>query len=298
MHVHDRRAAAAENRRRLLLVLGLAALTMLAEAAGGLWTGSLALLADAGHMLSDVSALSLSVLAISLAQRPRGPQQTYGHHRTEILAALANGVLLAGVALSILVEAIERLGRPTPILAGPMLAIATLGLTVNLAALGMLWSGRRHDMNVRGAWLHVASDALGSVGAITAAGLVLAFGWTWADPVASLLISGLVLFSAWSLLREAVAVLMEWAPPHLDVREIEHAIRGLAGVSAVHDLHVWTIASGMVALSGHVVAGEDGDPRKLLQEVSDLLHDRFDISHSTIQIESQDFDEPGGVCFT
>jgi cobalt-zinc-cadmium efflux system protein len=298
MHVHDRRAAASENRRRLLLVLGLASITMVAEAIGGLWTGSLALLADAGHMLSDVSALTLSVLALSLAQRPRGPQQTYGHHRTEILAALANGVLLAGVAISILVEAVERLGRPTPILAGPMLAIASLGLAVNLIALGMLWSGRRHDMNVRGAWLHVASDALGSVGAITAASLLLAFGWSWADPVASLLISGLVLWSAWSLLREAVSVLMEWAPPHLDVREIERAIRGLAGVSAVHDLHVWTIASGMVALSGHVVSGDDGDPRKLLQEVSDLLHDRFEISHSTIQIESQDFDEPGGVCFT
>jgi cobalt-zinc-cadmium efflux system protein len=298
MHQHERHAVASENRRRLLLVLGLASVTMVAEAAGGLWTGSLALLADAGHMLSDVSALTLSVLALSLAQRPRGPQQTYGFHRTEILAALANGVLLAGIAITIGVEAIERIGQPTRILAGPMLAIAVLGLTVNLVALGMLWSGRHHDMNVRGAWLHVASDALGSVGAITAAALVLAFGWSWADPVASLLISGLVLWSAWSLLREAVAVLMEWAPAHLDVREIERAIRDLAGVSAVHDLHVWTIASGMVALSGHVVSGDDGDPRKLLQEVSDLLHDRFEISHSTIQIEAQDFDEPGGVCFT
>jgi cobalt-zinc-cadmium efflux system protein len=144
----------------------------------------------------------------------------------------------------------------------------------------------------------VASDALGSVGAIAAASLVLAFGWAWADPAASLLISALVLWSAWALLREAVGVLMEWAPPHLDVREIERAILGLSGVCAVHDLHVWTIASGMVALSGHVLAGEDRDPRKLLQEVSDLLHDRFGISHSTIQIESQDFDEPGGVCFT
>ena len=298
MHVHDRRETAGENRRRLGWVLGLASVTMLAEVAGGLFTGSLALLADAGHMLSDVSALSLSLLALSLAQRPRGPQQTYGHHRTEILAALANGVLLAGVAITILVEALARLGSPTPILALPMLAIASLGLAVNLAALALLWSGRRHDLSVRGAWLHVASDALGSVGAISAGALVLAFGWTWADPVASLLISGLVLFSAWSLLREAVGVLMEWAPPHLDVREIERAILGLAGVHAVHDLHVWTIASGMVALSGHVVAGEDGDPRKLLQEVSDLLHARFGIDHSTIQIESQDFDEPGGVCFT
>jgi cobalt-zinc-cadmium efflux system protein len=271
---------------------------MLAEAAGGLWTGSLALLADAGHMLSDVSALSLSLLALGLAQRPRGPQQTYGHHRTEILAALANGVLLVAVSLSVGFEAVGRFGRPAQILAGPMLAIASLGLVANLAALGLLWSGRRHDLGVRGAWLHVASDALGSIGAIGAGALVLGFGWSWADPAASLLISGLVLWSAWALLREAVGVLMEWAPPHLDVREIDRAIRELPGVGAVHDLHVWTIASGMVALSGHVVASEDRDPRKLLQEVSDLLHDRFEISHSTIQIESKDFDEPGGVCFT
>jgi len=298
MHAHARRAAAADSRRRLLLALGLAAVTMVAEAAGGLWTGSLALLADAGHMLSDVSALSLTALALTLAQRPKGPQQTYGHHRTEILAALANGVLLVGVAGSIAFEAVARLGEPREILAGPMLAIASLGLAVNLATLALLWRSRHHDLGVRGAWLHVAGDALGSVGAITAAVLLLAFGWHWADPLASIAIAALVLVSAGSLLREALGVLMEWAPPHLDVPSIEHAIRELPGVTAVHDLHVWTIASGMVALSGHVVAGEDRDPRKLLQDVADLLHDRFEIEHSTIQIETQDFDEPGGVCFT
>jgi cobalt-zinc-cadmium efflux system protein len=298
MHAHDRRSLAAESRRRLLASLGLAVAAMLAEAVGGLWTGSMALLADAGHMLSDVTALSLSLLAVGLAQRPRSPQQTYGHHRTEILAALANGALLVAVSISIAIESVGRLGRPTEILAGPMLAIAAFGLAVNLAALALLWSGRHHHLGVRGAWLHVASDALGSVGAIAAGALVLAFGWTFADPIASLLISGLVLWSAFALLREAVGVLMEWAPPHLDVQEIERAIRGLPGVTAVHDLHVWTIASGMVAFSGHVVAGDDRDPRKLLQDVCDLLHDRFGISHSTIQIETQDFDEPGGVCFT
>jgi cobalt-zinc-cadmium efflux system protein len=298
MHAHDRRLVAEQSRRRLGLALGLAVVAMLAEAAGGLWTGSLALLADSGHMLSDVSALSLSLFALTLAQRPRGPQQTYGHHRTEILAALANGILLVAVAISIGIESVGRLGRPTAILAGPMLAIAAFGLAVNLAALALLWPGRRHHLGIRGAWLHVASDALGSVGALSAGALVLAFGFAWADPVASLLISGLVLWSAFALLREAVGVLMEWAPPHLDVREIERALRDLPGVTAVHDLHVWTIASGMVALSGHVVAGDEGDPRKLLQEVCDLLHDRFGIGHSTIQIESRDFDEPGGVCFT
>src|SRR5262245_7814821 len=230
MHTHDRRAAAADSRRRLLVALGLALVTLVAETVGGLWTGSLALLADAGHMLSDVTALSLSALALSLAQRPKGPQQTYGHHRTEILAALANGVLLVFVAGSIAVEAVERLsGPPREILAGPMFAIATLGLVVNLAMLALLWESRHHDLGIRGAWLHAAGDALGSLGAIAAAALLLAFGWSWADPLASLAISALVLWSAWSLLREAVRVLMEWAPSHLDVPSIERAIRELPG---------------------------------------------------------------------
>jgi cobalt-zinc-cadmium efflux system protein len=292
--VSDRRA----NQRRLSLALVLAASYMLAEAAGGLWTGSLALLADAGHMLSDVAALSLSVLALRIAQRPGSAQQTYGHHRTEILAALTNGALLVGVALTVLVEAIERLGTPRDILGGPMLAIACGGLAVNLAALWSLHAGRHHDLNVRGAWLHVASDALGSVGAIVAGALVWVYGWSWADPLASIAIALLVLRSAWSLLREAVAVLMEWAPAHLDVAEIERTISALPGVAAVHDLHVWTITSGMIALSGHVVAHDDQEHGKLLQDVSNLLHERFSVSHSTIQVESDDFDEPGGVCFT
>src|SRR5262245_64136010 len=158
MHAHDRRTRQAESRRRLGLSLGLAAGAMLVEAAGGLWTGSLALLADAGHMLSDVSALSLSALALSLAQRPRGPQQTYGHHRTEILAALANGVLLVGVACSVAFEAAARLGEPREILAGPMLAIACLGLAVNLACLALIWRGREGVLGVRGDWLQVAGD--------------------------------------------------------------------------------------------------------------------------------------------
>jgi cobalt-zinc-cadmium efflux system protein len=178
-----------------------------------------------------------------------------------------------------------------------MLAIATGGLAVNAIGLWVLHGARRSDLNIRGAWLHVLSDALGSTGAMAAGALVWAFGWTAADPVASLAIALLVVHSAWSLLREAASVLMEWAPPHIDVREVERAVAALPGVLAVHDLHVWTISTGRIALSGHVVGGgrEDG---KLLQEVSDLLHERFAISHATIQIEPPDFDEPGGVCFT
>ncbi|MBW2267548.1 MAG: cation transporter [Deltaproteobacteria bacterium] len=286
------------NEQRLRWALLLAVGYMAAEAIGGWWTGSLALLADAGHMLSDSLALTLSLLAFRLARRPSSTQQTYGHHRTEVLAALANGLLLVGVAVIVFREAIERLGAEREILGGPMLGIAVGGLAVNLVALWILHAGSRDNLNVRGAWLHVLSDALGSVGAIAAATLIWAFGWTWADPAASLLIAALIVHAAWALLREAVAVLMEWAPAHVDVCSVEDAIREVTGVSAVHDLHVWTISSGRVALSGHVLAERGGDGASLLQELADLLHDRFAIEHSTLQIETEDFEEPGGVCFT
>jgi cobalt-zinc-cadmium efflux system protein len=286
------------QQRRLTLAMILAATYMVAEVLGGLWTGSLALLADAGHMLSDVFALSLSLLAFRLARHPATPQQTFGHHRTEILAASIHGLLLVGVSVYIFLEAFERLGTPREILAGPMAAIAGGGLAVNLVALWILREGRHHSLNVRGAWLHVLSDALGSTGALVAGGLIWAFGWAWADPLASLGIGLLVIHSAWALLREAVAVLMEWAPTHVDVTEVERSIADLPGVLAVHDLHIWTISSGRISLSGHVVSEDGGDHAKLLQEVSDLLHQRFAISHSTIQLETADFDEPGGVCFT
>ncbi len=299
MSVSHRHASPASQRRqgRLAIVLALVAGYMLAEAVGGLWTGSLALLADAGHMLADVIALSLGLFAVRLAQRSPTPQRTYGYHRTEILVALAQGALLAGVALALLIEAVQRLGEPHEILAGPMLAIAAGGLLVNLIGLALLARGREHDLNLRGVWLHVLSDALGSAGAITAALLLLAFGWSWADPLAGVAIAALIVRSSWSVLREAVSVLMEWAPEHVDVEAIQRQLGAMPGVIAVHDLHVWTITSGMVALSGHVVAGESRERGKLLQEVSDLLHERFGIDHATIQIESEDFREPGGVCF-
>lgn len=287
-----------QNESRVRMALVLAAGYMTAEALGAWWTGSLALLADAGHMLSDSLALGLSLFAFRLARRPASAQQTYGYHRSEVLAALANGLLLVGVAVFVIREALERFGTEREILGGPMLAIAVGGLAVNLIALSILHAGRHDNLNVRGAWLHVASDALGSVGAIVAGGLIWGFGWTWADSAASLLIAVLIIHASWSLLREAVSVLMEWAPSHVEVPAVEGAIRESAGVVAVHDLHVWTISSGRVALSGHVVAERACDTAKLLQQLSDLLHDRFAIEHSTLQIETEDFEEPGGVCFT
>jgi cobalt-zinc-cadmium efflux system protein len=278
--------------------LVLAAGYMVAEAVGGWWTGSLALLADAGHMLSDVFALSLSMVAFRLARRPANTQQTFGHHRTEILAALAHGLLLVGVACFVFFEAIERFGEPREILGGPMLVIACGGLAVNLAGLWILGRDRHENLNVRGAWLHVLSDALGSAGAIAAGVAIWGFGWTLADPLASLAIAMLVLFSAGALLREVVGVLMEWAPTHIDVAEVERSLSGIPGVSGVHDLHIWTISSGRVALAGHVVCEDGHDPVKLLQQVTDLLNERFAIGHSTVQIETHEFEEPGGVCFT
>ena len=292
---HDHPHHAAGNTRRLWIALLLAATYMVAEAVGGWLTGSLALLADAGHMLSDVFALSLSLLALHIAQRPATPSRTYGYRRTEILAALAHGVLLLGVALFIWVEAFERLGEPREILGGPMLAIAAGGLAVNLAGLAILSEGRHENLNVRGAWLHVLSDALGSLGAITAAALIWQFGWSWADTAASVLIGGLVIHSSWALLRETVDVLMEAAPSHIDVEQVRGAIAELPGVRDVHDLHVWTITSGMVSLSGHVVAKDGADSGALLQEICDHLHRRFGIDHPTIQIEPPGFEEPGTV---
>ena len=285
-----------EQRRRLAWTLALAATYMVAEVIGGLWTGSLALLADAGHMLSDVAALALSLVALWLAERPAPVARTFGYRRTEILAALANGTALVVVAIFILLEAWERSAAPPEVLGLPMLAIATGGLLVNLLGLLFLHSGRDSSLNLRGAWLHVLSDALGSVGAMTAGLCIWLFGWSLADPIASAVIAVLVLASAWTLLKETVDVLLESAPGHLDVDEISQALENASGVASVHDLHVWTITSGMVSLSCHVACRDDAPPSALLGELQRLLQDRFGIEHVTLQIEPRGFEESVAVC--
>lgn len=279
------------QRRRLAITLVLAASYMVAEVVGGLLTGSLALLADAGHMLSDVAALALSLFALWLAQRPATDERTFGWHRVEILAALANGSALVAIALVVVIEAVGRMGAPPDVQAGPMLAVATGGLVVNLVGLAVLHGGREGSLNLRGAWLHVLSDALGSVGAMAAGGAILAFGWTWADPVASIGIAILVTASAWQLLRETVAVLLEASPPHIDVAEVRDALAAVPGVVSVHDLHVWTITSGLVSLSCHVQSVEDVKDPDLLAELQALLRSRFAIDHATIQLEPEHFEE-------
>ena len=283
--------AHAANRRRLAVVLALAAAYMVAEVIGGLATNSLALLADAGHMLSDVGALGFSLFALWMAERPATTQRTFGYHRTEILAALANGATLVAISLYIFVEAFRRFGEPPEVQGALMMGIAAGGLAVNLAGLRILNAGRAENLNVHGAWLHVLTDALGSVGAIVAGGLIWGFGWEWADPLASVIIAILVLYSSWGLLKQAVGVLMESAPGHIDVDEVRRTLLEVEGATDVHDLHVWTITSGIDSLSAHV-AVEDGRPRReLLRHMRELLHDRFGIEHITIQLEPEDFAE-------
>jgi cobalt-zinc-cadmium efflux system protein len=282
--------------RRLAFVLALAATYLVAEVAGGLWTGSLALLADAGHMGADVAALGLALFAFWLARRPAHPGRTYGYHRAEILAALANGSALVAVAFGIALEALARLREPSAVAAVPMLTIAAGGLAVNGIGLWLLHDGRESSLNLRGAWLHLLSDALGSVAAIGAGVAILAFGWLLADPIASLAIAALVVRSAWGLLRETVAVLMEGAPGHIDVDRVRESIGGVPGVASVHDLHVWTITSGLVALSCHVRSDDSEPPARLLKAVQRRLREGFGIAHSTVQIEPGDFEEPEEIC--
>jgi len=282
---HEARHQRAAHSRRLAWVLALTCAYMVAELVGAWLSNSLALLADAGHMMSDAAALALSLFAMWAARMPATRASTYGYHRAEILAALANGSVLLVIASFVFVEAVQRLHEPPPV-AGPlMLAIACGGLAMNLAGLRLLAPGRDVNLNLRGAWLHVLSDALGSVGAILAGVLIWTSGWTWADPVASIVIAVFVLHSGWSLLRETVAVLMENAPGHIDVDEVRTAIGAIAPVIGVHDLHVWTITSGMESLSAHVLAERDSDADALLGSIRQLLAERFGIDHVTIQIE-------------
>jgi len=284
-HTHDGHRTA--SRKRLTWTLGLVLLYMVAEAVGGWLTNSLALLSDAGHMLSDAGSLGLALFALWIAARPRTSERTFGYHRTEILAALVNGATLVAISVFIVVEAWARFQSPEPVLGKPMMAVAAGGLVVNVASLWILHGGRDASLNVRGAWLHVISDTLGSVQAIAAGALIWAFGWDWADPAASVMIALLVVWSAWELLREAVNVLMESAPRDIDAREIEEAIGAVEGVDAFHDLHVWTITSGFDSLSVHVQAsGRDRDA--VLADVREVVRQRFGIEHSTVQVETED----------
>jgi cobalt-zinc-cadmium efflux system protein len=285
-HGHARATAASRSRPVLALTLALTCAFLVVELAGALWTNSLALLADAGHMLTDAGALGLALFATWIAARPPTPAKTYGYYRAEILAALVNALVLLGVAGFILFEAWQRLREPAAVLAGPMAVVAALGLGVNLVCAWLLHRGAAGSLNVRAAYLEVLSDALSSLATLVAAGVVLATGWTGADPIASAAIALLIVPRTWSLLRQAVNVLLEGVPAHLDLGEIEAAMCAVPGVRRVHDLHVWTLTSGREAMSAHVVVDDVRESERLLEVLHAVLHARFGIDHTTVQLET------------
>lgn len=262
---------------------------MVAEIVGGLWTGSLALLADAGHMLVDVAAVGLALSAMWISRQPPTTHHTYAFARAEILAALINGLALWAVVAWITIEAVQRFRDPTPVAAGAMMLIALGGLIVNGIAFGVLHGvgdGER-SLNLHGALLHVIGDLLGSAGVVLAGIIIWVTGWVQADPVVSLVIGGLILVSSWRLVREAVHILLEGVPRGLDVEALLASLQTLDGVTSVHDLHVWTITSGYPALSAHVVCEHGVDREMVLAHVNRMLRERYDIVHTTIQLEPE-----------
>lgn len=278
----------AGNRKRLRVVLALTTVYLIAEVVGGMMTGSLALLADAGHMLTDVFGLTLALFATWFAGKPATRERTYGFHRSEILAALANAVVLFYIAGYILYEAWHRFRDPQVVDSGPMLAVAVVGLVVNLIAARLLRQASEESLNMRGAYFEVIGDLLGSIAVIAAAAIIYFTGWYFADPLFSVAIGLFILPRTWKLLREAVGILLEGVPAHLDVREIERTLAAVPGVELVHDLHVWTLTSGTEALSGHLVITKDGDAEELLRKTGSLLRERYGIEHTTIQVEAVD----------
>lgn len=290
-HAHGPATAAGPQRRRLAVVLGLTVTVLVAEVVGAVLSGSLALLADAGHMATDAAGIALALGAVTLAQRPAVGRRTFGWARAEILAAVANGLLLLGVAGYVLVEAVSRIGDPQEIESGLMLAVASVGLAVNLAGLALLHRGRTESLNVRGAYLEVLADALGSVAVIVAAVVIATTGWTPADTLASVLIGFLVVPRAWHLLREALDVLLEAAPRGVDLDEVRAHILRVDGVRGVHDLHAWTITSGLPVLSAHVVVSDDalaaGHGGRVLDALGECLGGHFDVAHCTFQLEGE-----------
>ncbi len=299
-HKHDHKHAHSHSnsRRRLKFVLALTIVYMLAEAIGGFLTNSLALLSDAGHMLADVGALVLAMLALWFASRPVTTSKTYGYYRMEILAALANGVALVVISLLIFYEAFERIKtpkRPEEILGFEVIWIATGGLVINIICAWLLHSASEENLNIRGAFLHILGDALGSVGAIAAGVIIWRWGWTLADPIISVVMSLLIVYSSWHLIRESVNILLEGTPSHINVRAVIAAMHEVRGVTDVHDLHVWTISSGKDALSAHVTVTHGVEHRATLEALQERLLRDFNIGHVTIQLEMLDESEAENV---
>lgn len=284
---HDHHAGTSRSRQALVAALALSAGVLVVEIVGSLWTGSLALAADAGHLFADVGGLALALFAAWIAARPPTPAKTYGYQRAEILAALLNSLLLMALAAIILYEAYHRLSEPRPVPGGPLLIIGMLGLCANGASMWILRHHSRASLNVRAAYLEVLGDALGSVGVLVAAVVIMTTGWTPIDSLVSVAIGLFIVARTWRLLTQVVNVLLEGTPPHLSVTEIEAAMCEVGGVRRVHDLHVWTLTSGREAMSAHVVVGDMGESDRLLEELHRVLHARFGVDHTTIQLERE-----------
>ena len=277
--------------RRLQWALAISSMYFFAELIAGFLANSLALLSDAGHMLSDIGALSLSLFAFRMARRPATLHSTYGYHRFEILAALFNGLTLWLIVGIIFAAAYSRLSHPPEIASFGMMVVAILGLLVNLAAAMILHGGHHHNLNLRGAFLHVVSDAVGSVGAIVAGVIMLTTGWYLADPVISIFISVLILFSSWSLVKDSLSVLMQTVPKGIRLEDVRRTIEAVDGVSAVHDLHIWAVTSDIFTLSAHAVVANGGDFHEVLNGIEDTLKVQFNIEHTTIQLEIESREE-------
>ncbi|SCL17279.1 cobalt-zinc-cadmium efflux system protein [Micromonospora pallida] len=286
--------AAGRHTGRLWGAFGLLATLMVVEAATALSTGSLALLSDAGHMFTDVLGIGMALAAITAARRAgRDPQRTFGLYRLEVLAALANAVLLSGVAVYVLVEAVRRFGDPPEVTTGPMLLVAVLGLLANLVAFALLRQGAQESINLRGAYLEVVADLLGSVGVITAAAVIALTDWWWADPLVAVAIGVFILPRTWRLGRAALRILVQAAPEHLQVDAVRDRLSAVPGVVEVHDLHVWTLTSGMEVASAHLTTDPAAEVGMVLAAARTALHEDFHIDHATLQVEP---DESPGVC--
>jgi cobalt-zinc-cadmium efflux system protein len=280
------------DRRALAGALVLIAAFTVVEVVVGYLGDSLAVLADAGHMLGDVGSLALALFAAWLGSRPATPERSFGYRRAEILAALANGVALVAISIWIVVEAIERFRHPGDPRGGWVLAVGVVGLAVNLGAARILHRRGSESLNVQGALRHVLADALGSLGVIAAGAVVLLTGWSYADPLVALAIAALVLASSWSILRDSVGILLESTPRGMDAEEIGRAMVEVEGVREVHDLHVWTITSGFPSLSAHVLVSPDADCHGKRRELERVLEDRFGLTHTTLQVDHAGNGEP------
>lgn len=288
-HAHDHKLLArAENKGKLLIVLFMTTGLMLAEVAVGITANSLALLADAGHMLSDIGGLILALIAIWFSTKPATQRKTFGYYRSEILAGFINSIVLVGIAIFILYEAWERFNSPPDVNPGPVLTLAVIGIVVNIISLRILSSGSESSLNMKAAYLEILADMLGLVAVVVSSLIIIFTGWHQADPLLSACIAIMILPRTWMLLSECTHILMEGTPSHINLSDMYTAISAVDGVKGIHDLHVWTLTSDLHAMAGHVIVEAEADQTKILSEVKTLLLEKFEIHHSTVQLELEE----------